>query len=244
MSEQSTQALEHEAKPWGFFQTFSFGFLAVLGYAITQMAVLFFFVDDIKQLTNQTLEANGDLLSFTTIASTVVICLLILLFSSMRKNYSTRAYLGLVWPSWKQFFFWLLILVAANALMFGLFTWLGLPVKSQVMIDLYKSAHYAALFWVAVVIAAPFSEEFFFRGFLLEGWRKSFLGVYGAVIVTAVFWGIIHVQYPAHMISAIVVMGIIFALARVKTGSLYLVILLHAINNFVSMLEMHFLHLS
>ncbi len=181
--------------PWNFGATLGLAFLAVAGYALAQLATLAYLVPDFAKMDQKALEANGDLLSFTTISSTIVICLLIVLFTWMRKGYPTRTYLGLFWPSWREFFFWLAVLVGSSVLILGLYYMLGLPMTSQTMINLYKSTNYAALFWITVVIAAPLSEEFFFRGFLLEGWRKSFLGVYGAVILTALFWGVIH-TYP------------------------------------------------
>ncbi len=240
---QHDRSSQENGKPWGFFETILLATLAFAGYLIAQMAVIPFFTPSLSNFSMadlKKLSTNGNFISLSTIVSTIVICLILILFTYLRKNYPTKVYMGFTWPTWKEFGFWLAVLIGLNLLMAGLFTMLGWSMKSPEMIALYKNTELAILFWITVVIAAPFAEEFFFRGFLLESWKHSFLGVYGAIILTALIWGVIHLQYDWHIIGVIVLMGIVFGLARTKTGSLYLVMTLHAINNFASMIEMHF----
>jgi membrane protease YdiL (CAAX protease family) len=43
------------------------------------------------------------------------------------------------------------------------------------MTDTYETAEYTPLIWITFVIAAPLIEELFFRGFLFEGLRDSWM---------------------------------------------------------------------
>src|SRR5437867_641768 len=54
--------------------------------------------------------------------------------------------------------------------------YLGRPIVPEFMVRAYESAGFAPLFWVAIVIVAPVSEEILFRGFLFEGIHHSRLG--------------------------------------------------------------------
>ena len=85
-----------------------------------------------------------------------------------------------------------------------------------------------------VHVAAPIIEEFIFRGFLFTGLEKSRVGGLGAVLITAACWSVLHIQYDAYEIATIFVMGVGLGFARLKTRSLYLSILLHALNNAIA----------
>jgi hypothetical protein len=89
--------------------------------------------------------------------------------------------------------------------------------------------------WIAIVIAAPVLEEFFFRGFLFDGLRDSKLGSVGAIIITAGFWGLIHQQYGTLEIAFIMILGVLFGIARIQTRSLYTPIIMHMLVNLNAM---------
>jgi membrane protease YdiL (CAAX protease family) len=95
----------------------------------------------------------------------------------------------------------------------------------------------AWLLWVAVVIAGPIFEELFFRGFLLAGFRASFLGPIGAVVLTSASWALIHLQYDAYDMSTIFVVGCVLGASRLKTGSVLLPIGMHILNNLIATIE-------
>jgi membrane protease YdiL (CAAX protease family) len=86
---------------------------------------------------------------------------------------------------------------------------------------------------IAVRIASvgliyPIVEEFFFRGVFLGAARRK-IGTAAAVIVTSVIFGLIHTQYSFPV--WIVADGLLFALCRVQTGSVYLPMLFHIAGN-------------
>jgi membrane protease YdiL (CAAX protease family) len=114
---------------------------------------------------------------------------------------------------------------------------LGRPLIPEFMSLAYTSADPVWLLWVAVVIAGPIFEELFFRGFLLAGFRASFLGPIGAVVLTSASWALIHLQYDAYDMSTIFVVGCVLGASRLKTGSVLLPIGMHILNNLIATIE-------
>ena len=93
--------------------------------------------------------------------------------------------------------------------------------------------------WVvaSAVVLAPFAEELFFRGMLFQAGAKR-LGVAGAVALSAVAFGLAHVQatLPATAIVfvAILPLGAVLAWSFWRRGSLLVPVLVHAVFNAVS----------
>ncbi len=149
-----------------------------------------------------------------------------------------REYLGLKGAALRQVLLWTLVLALFVVLFDLLGRWLERPEIPQFMRDILQnpgSLSTQVMLWLAVVIGAPFLEEILFRGFLLEGLRRTRLGGLGAVAVSSVLFGIIHTQYDLFDMSAVLALGTILGLSRLYSGSTWLPIGLHAAHNFVSM---------
>ncbi|WP_296405006.1 CPBP family intramembrane glutamic endopeptidase [Psychrobacter sp.] len=104
--------------------------------------------------------------------------------------------------------------------------------------DLYDSVHPKWLLIIAMVIVAPIYEEVMFRGILWRAVKEQFDGTKGfwmATIVTSVLFSIIHLQYEFYEMSVVFVLALLLSFARAKSGSLYLPILIHMINNGIAM---------
>lgn len=87
-----------------------------------------------------------------------------------------------------------------------------------------------AVAWTLAGLIAPFFEEFFFRGLLLTWLRKVTQSTWLAIVLSGVAFGMIHMpQY--HLVPALSLLGIVAGYLYVRTGSLTLVILFHAIFN-------------
>lgn len=112
------------------------------------------------------------------------------------------------------------------------------PPLPDFMVELHATS--GSLWWLAaaVVLAAPAVEEVMFRGFLLPGLAASRLRPGGAVVLTAVLWAAIHLQYDPFDMAAIVVLGLIFGVARLRTGSVWVPFLLHLAVNLVAMVQL------
>ncbi|OBX84735.1 hypothetical protein A9306_00120 [Moraxella atlantae] len=149
---------------------------------------------------------------------------------------STRQAFG--WRRWLSF---AVLLFALNIVLECIGRWLQRE-PMAFMDDLVVSAQ---PFWwlvVAMVIAAPIYEELMFRGFMWTALAQSTvkgrkLGAWGASIITSVIFALIHLQYGAVEMLGIVALGMLFAVARAKTGALYLPITLHIANNAMAMAQ-------
>jgi membrane protease YdiL (CAAX protease family) len=86
---------------------------------------------------------------------------------------------------------------------------------------------------ILVVGVAPFAEEFFFRGFFYGALRSRFPFVAAALIDGLVF-GLVHAPTGIEAVPPLVALGFAFCLAYEKTGSIFPVVALHALNNMVA----------
>ena len=78
---------------------------------------------------------------------------------------------------------------------------------------------------VALVALAPLAEELLFRGLLLPSWTARW-NARRAVVLSSLCFALLH----ADPIGAFVFAGVA-ALARIRSGALWLPVLLHAANN-------------
>jgi membrane protease YdiL (CAAX protease family) len=184
------------------------------------------------------LGVNGFVIAVATFMTTPLCIGLIAVLIRRRKGPSIKSYLGLRAIAPRTMLLWLGT-VTLFALISDLFTrLLGRPLIPDFMADAYATASYAPLFWVAIVVAAPLFEEVFFRGFLFEGFQHAQPGPQGAVLLTAFAWTILHVQYGVYELSTILILGILFGLARLKTRSIYPSLAMHSLFNLLAMVQL------
>jgi len=91
--------------------------------------------------------------------------------------------------------------------------------------------------FISVVVVAPIIEEFLFRGFLHSQLRRSALKDWGAIVVSSLVWTAIHFQYEIGILFFLFLFGLFLGFLRFKYGSLLIPIVLHAINNLLSFLQ-------
>jgi membrane protease YdiL (CAAX protease family) len=89
---------------------------------------------------------------------------------------------------------------------------------------------------VTSVVLAPVLEEIFFRGLLLEHLRRH-VPAWQAVLAVALFFGLAHLDNWPQAINA-AVLAVVMGYIYVRTGSLTVVIVVHAINNGIAYLQM------
>jgi uncharacterized protein len=143
-------------------------------------------------------------------------------------------YLALHWPSWKQLLFGAVGLVLIVVAWETMSRSLGREATPGFMNDLLKSGRDkgAAFFLLfAFSVAAPMSEEVLARGFLYRGWSASFLRVPGAIILSSLLWTVVHLQYDLYFLAEVFSIGLWFGYMRYRSSSLWLTIVLHALNN-------------
>jgi membrane protease YdiL (CAAX protease family) len=142
-------------------------------------------------------------------------------------------YLALRWPSLRGFFLSALALVlflaALSVLPQQLFR-AGDENFLREMVSGAKAAGTLPLLFIAVVIAAPIGEELAFRGFLYRTFELRF-GAAIAILVTALGWTALHIQYSGAGMMVILACGLLLGTVRRYSGSLYLTMILHGMWN-------------
>ena len=231
--------------PWGPWATLGFGFLVVLAMFLAHTLVVIGLIavqmigdpqTDIAAYAEE-LATNGLALALGTLLTLLLGGALILLFCVLRRGPSIGAYLGLAPIRPRHLAAWIGASAALILASDTLTTVLGRPLVPEVMVQTYRSATVLPIYWLALVVAGPLFEELLFRGFLLEGFRRSRLGNVGAAVLTSIAWAAVHQQYGLYELATIFVVGLVLAAARVRTGSLYTPILLHAGFNLVSLIQ-------
>jgi membrane protease YdiL (CAAX protease family) len=85
-----------------------------------------------------------------------------------------------------------------------------------------------------IAIAAPVSEEIFFRGMLFGGLCRR-MPMFLAAAISAIVFGGLHAFTGLSAVPPLIAFGFILALLYEKTGSIVPGILLHALNNSVAL---------
>ena len=81
-----------------------------------------------------------------------------------------------------------------------------------------------------IAIVAPFAEEIFFRGFVFAGLRTR-LSLWPAALISGGLFGLVHAPSGITTVVPLAIIGVVFAWLYERTGSLWLAIIAHAINN-------------
>jgi len=183
--------------------------------------------------------SDGLLISVPTLVGAPAVVALVALLALARR-YPLRDYLALRLPTARQ------AALAVGGLIFFMAASyltsyaLGRPLEPTMVVEAYRTgAHF--LIFVAFVVAAPVGEEVVFRGFLYHGIGSSSWGPVIAIPVSAVFWGALHFPFGVYGVVTISLLGLYLGAARLRTGSLPLMILLHGLNNAVGLAVVAFL---
>jgi hypothetical protein len=245
MSVECENAGEQKARPWGFWPTMGFSFIIAIVYTVSQGIIVFVFAVvaalqvqkfDIERYAKG-LESNGLFLAIATCAAAPFTIGITMLFARIRKQITIKEYFCLHRVGWKELLKWCLIVLVFVACFDTLTYLLGRPVVPEFMLEVYKSAYFTPLLWFALVVAAPLTEEIFFRGFLFKGIEHSRAGPAGAVIISALAWSVMHLQYGAYSFAGIFAGGLLLGLARFKSKSIYPSIIMHALQNIIATVE-------
>jgi membrane protease YdiL (CAAX protease family) len=235
---------------WGFWATVGFGVIVTFISLVVQIVITVIFIVaglgnrrmvDLTELDYaewlETIDL-GLLLSLSIIVSAIICIGVILLIIKVRRGASVADYLGL-----KSFGIRILIVALAISLAYiGITSLINMAldrsVETDVMTEAYINTGLPVLFWIAIVVFGPVFEEVFFRGFLFEGFRRSKIGVIGAVILTSLVWAGFHLQYGLFEIVSLFFLGVILGIARYKTRSLWVPVSMHAFNNLIAVILM------
>ena len=171
---------------------------------------------------------RGTLLHVATSLALILIVAVVL----RARRLPSREFLGLRWPSTKTVAIWLgafAILVVLEEIAGRM---LGLPAAEQ-WGQLYTGALLLVRL-IGMIVLAPVAEELVFRGMLFARFSRTRLGQTGAIIIPAALFALAHVQYSPVEMGFVAVDGLFFGLARARTNSIYVPMLLHACGNAIA----------
>ena len=149
-------------------------------------------------------------------------------------------YLALRRMSWKNLVIGIVGLVAVIGIWEVLSRLTGRESEPGFMVDVLKSARADGallLLTFAFCVAAPVSEEFFARGFLYRGWSETWLGPVGAIVLSSLVWTGLHLQYDWFFFGEVFTLGLWFGYLRYRSGSIWLTIVLHGLNNLAAVVQ-------
>jgi uncharacterized protein len=232
-------------KPWGLWATLGFS-VVVLGVFLLTQTLVFIAILSFKVAQESTfssamlagsLQTNGLVLAIATIVSAPICVAVIAGIIKLRQRWRVQDYLALKRPHKRQLLEWCLIAVICIVALDLVKSFVDVPVIPPFVIEAYETAYFLPLFYFAVIIVAPIFEEIFFRGFLFLGLRYSPLKASGAIVLPAVLWSLIHLQYEWLDITIVFLLGLLLGYARYRTNSLYVPIAMHALNNLLALLQ-------
>ncbi|MDZ7958858.1 MAG: type II CAAX endopeptidase family protein [Aulosira sp. DedQUE10] len=87
---------------------------------------------------------------------------------------------------------------------------------------------YNLLAAIAYIIVAPITEEFLFRGIILQRWATKW-GIQSALVVSGILFGLLHAN-----VLGLSLFGIIMGVLYIKTRTLIVPIACHAFNNSIA----------
>ena len=245
-SETPPAAIEPAPRPprvWKFWGTALWGLLIFAAMFLGQLAVVIYTVllqgGPLSVAGITQVVANGLTISLSVIAGLPMV--LLVLWVAIRPTRIPFAdYLGLHGTSWKNVIIGVIALAALVGVWDVVTRAVGREVTPGFMGDVLKSAQADGALWLLVLAfagAAPVWEELFARGWLYRGWSESFLGPYGAILLSSLVWTLMHLQYDWFFLCEVLSIGLLFGYLRFRTGSTWLTILLHGLNNLAATIQ-------
>jgi CAAX protease family protein len=231
--------------PWGPFATFALALAVFVCYAFVQgLPAVFALATDRPPAVTvpgssgafPDLPNAGLLFALGTVLAAPLGIAMILGLARARRGDGAR-FLGLRRPRSRDALLGIGLLALFNLAYDAVSTWLGRPEVPDFMLEAYRTAVSLPVLVLAVVVAAPAFEELLFRGFLLEGLRRSRLGAGGAALASSLLFAAGHLQYDPFDMAAIFSLGLLFAAMRLKSGSTWLTFGLHVLTNLVATVQ-------
>lgn len=191
------------------------------------------FEDPVFQQRMLDLGFNGDIVALEALWSGGICAGMILLTAWLWKRSQVVDFLGLKLPRIGQFLRWLGIFALLMVAIEGLAS-LSPSFDTDFMEKVLGSSTNMVLLAIGVGIVGPLFEELLLRG-LLYGSIRHMADEHASVALTAGVFTLMHLQYSWTVMLLILPMGVVLGYARARTGSLWVPILLHVINNGMSL---------
>jgi membrane protease YdiL (CAAX protease family) len=228
---------------WKFIGTSLWGIAVFAAMFAGQLSVLVYFLitDRAPFSFNSVRElAGGGLTISLSVVMGLPAALLALWIAIWLSRVPFADYLALRRTSWRHLLLGIVALVVLVMGWEGVSFTLGRESSAGFMVDVLKSARAEGALWLLVIsfcVVAPITEEFLTRGFLYRGWSESFLRPAGAIVLSSLVWTAMHLQYDWFFFGEIFSIGLLFGYLRYRSGSIWLTVILHGLNNLAATLQ-------
>ncbi|MBK7945871.1 MAG: CPBP family intramembrane metalloprotease [Flavobacteriales bacterium] len=221
-------------------------FLLVQGYALVHGVIaltpdlqqsafsLALFEDPLFKQRLTDLAYHGDLVGMESAWSAGICTALIFLLAWRWKRDKTGLLLGLRLPNPKQMLIWVAVFAATAALIEMLAAFIP-AFRTDFMQKVVASTTNWPVLVLGVVLLGPLFEELLLRG-LLFGSLRHIVDEHASIAITAGVFAVMHLQYSPAIMLLILIMGIVLGYARARSGSIWVPVLLHMVNNGMSVL--------
>lgn len=181
---------------------------------------------------------NGDVLSLVSLMAGGVALALLLWLVYRWKGKRMGFFLALGFPRLRTMLIWTGFFVVLFAAVEAL-TLILPEMNSEFMRDVLATVSNYPLMFVGLGLMPALFEELLLRG-LLYGSLRHLLDKHVAVAIVAGVFTLIHQQYDWYLLLLYVLpFGIFLGYARANTGSIWVSVFLHLLNNVASMLLPH-----
>lgn len=181
------------------------------------------------------LATNGDVLAKVGIVSDSLALGLLAWLVFRWKKQRSAFFLGLGTPKLQVFLKWTLMFLLLFAALEA-FSLLLPEMNSEFMRKVLSTVTNWPMLIIGLGLMPALFEEFLLRG-LLYGSLRHLLDKHASVAIVAGVFTLVHQQYDWYILLLYVLpLGIFFGYARAQTGSIWVSVLLHLLNNCGSML--------
>ena len=239
----------YSSKIWGFWGTLLWGAVIGVFLFLGQLIPLLIYMKAIGEsisfenlvLFSQKVETDAFLLSVSVIGSALIVVPLVFGIAKLKRGSVLKEYFDLRGYSWRTFWRWMGVLLLLLIFEGFALEAMGVEQTPNFMLNIeYPNRLSIYLLLFSVMFMAPLIEEVVFRGFLLKGFSKTFMGAEGAVALTSLLWAVMHLQYEFAYVAVIFMIGLVFGYARIKTGSLFVPMTMHMVMNGIASLGLFF----
>ena len=239
----------YSSKIWGFWGTLLWGVVIGILLFVGQIVPLIIYMIVVGEsisfenliLFSQKVETDAFLLSVSVIGSALIVVPLVFGIAKLKRGSILREYFDLRGYSWRTFWRWMGVLLLLLIFEGFALEAMGVEQTPNFMLNIeYPNRLSIYLLLFSVMFMAPLIEEVVFRGFLLKGFSKTFMGVEGAVALTSLLWAVMHLQYEFAYVAVIFMIGLVFGYARIKTQSLFVPMTMHMVMNGIASLGLFF----
>lgn len=229
---------------WKFWGTTLWGLLIIAAMFLGQLAVMAWFLwqqGSIDRDVVVRVASSGLTISLSVIMGLPAV--LAALWAAIRLSRTPFAdYLALRLSSWTSLLIGIIAMVVLVLGWEGISQVTGSEDPSGFMIKVLQSARADGTVWLLVIafcVAAPITEEFLARGFLYRGWSESFLRPTGAIVLSALAWTALHLQYDRNWVpfGEVFSIGLLFGYLRYRSNSIWLTVVLHGLNNLAAVVQ-------